>query len=306
MIYGIDIGGSKIEIAVFDQQLNRLDNWRVATPQTSYIDFLAQIVNLVTQADIRFNARGQVGIGMPGIINAKQQVLSANIPSATGHNAAADLSRLLERLVTVENDCRCFALSEASLGAGARYSRVFGAIIGTGAGGGLCINGQLYKSAQGIAGEYGHYPLAATLQQKYNLPIEPCGCGLSGCLERYISGPGLAHIHFCLFGEKLTSIDVIRNMRDDDKNCISSFSCYMDVLGSAFANIIMSYDPQAIILGGGMSLVDEVIEQLPAAILPHVFNDIVVPDILRAEHGDASGALGAAIIGQRTSEFYHE
>ncbi|KJY86971.1 N-acetylglucosamine kinase [Pseudoalteromonas piscicida] len=299
MIYGVDVGGSKIEIAVFDEKLQRIESWRVATPKHSYEAFLAQIVTLVQQADDKYGCKGQVGIGMPGIVNAQQRVLSANVPCANGKEVKADLVAQLERPIAVENDCRCFALSEASLGAGKQYQKVFGAIIGTGAGGGFCIDGALYKSAQGIAGEYGHHPLSAVLQQKYHLPILACGCGLQGCLERYVAGPGLAGLYQHFTTQTLTSEQVITAMRAGESEARHAFNCYMDLLGSAFANLIKAYDPEVIVLGGGMSLIDELVETLPKAIEPHVFSAVSVPDIVRAKHGDASGALGAALLGSK-------
>lgn len=299
MIYGVDVGGSKIEIAVFNDDLVFVESWRVATIKEDYQSFIEQIVELVKQADAKYDCIGQVGIGMPGIVNSKQQVLSANVPCANGKIVKVDLTKLLERPIAVENDCRCFALSEARLGAGKHFQKVFGAIIGTGAGGGFCIDGKLYKSAQGIAGEYGHHPLSALLQQKYNLPILQCGCGLQGCLERYMAGPGLAKLYKHFTSCHLTSEEVVKAMREGDAEAIYAFECYMDLLGSAFANVIKSYDPEIIILGGGMSLIDELLEALPKAIEPHVFSSVSVPKIVRAQYGDASGTLGAALLGRQ-------
>ncbi|KPH94492.1 N-acetylglucosamine kinase [Pseudoalteromonas porphyrae] len=295
-IYGIDIGGSKIELAVFDASLKQLESWRIATPQTSYQDFLTALVEMISSADHKYQCCGAVGIGMPGIINANQEVLSANVPHATGQNAAQDLAKLINRPVAIENDCRCFALSEAKSTIGLQHTRVFGAIIGTGAGGGLCIDGELYKSAQGIAGEYGHYSLSAVLQQKYQLPILKCGCGLTGCVESYIAGPGLARIHWHFSGKELTTFEIVEGLRKGDVFCQQSFACYLDLMGSTFAAIIMAYDPEVIVIGGGMSLVNELVSNLEEAIVPYVFADIRVPKIVLAEFGDASGARGAAIL----------
>jgi len=295
-IYGIDIGGSKIELAVFDASLIQLESWRIATPQTSYQDFLTALVDMILSADHKYQCQGAVGIGMPGIINANQEVLSANVPHANGHNAAHDLAKLINRPVAIENDCRCFALSEAQSQVGKQYTRVFGAIIGTGAGGGLCIDAKLYKSAQGIAGEYGHYALSAVLQQKYQLPILKCGCGLTGCVESYIAGPGLAKIYQHFSGKALTTFEIVEGLRKGDVLCQQSFACYVDLIGSTFAAIIMAYDPEVIVVGGGMSLVSELMEQLEQAITPYVFTGICVPKIVQAEFGDASGARGAAIL----------
>ncbi len=299
MIYGLDIGGTKIEIAVFDRNLRRVDGWRVDTPTDDYDVFLSVLNKLVLEADKRFACKGTVGVGMPGIIDSHGKSLSANVPCATGKLVARDLTALLGRPVAIENDTRCFAISEAAGGAGDGYARVFGAILGTGAAGGLCIDGKLYQSANGIAGEYGHHPLAAHLQQKYCLPILDCGCGLIGCLERYISGPGLAYLYSFFLEKDSTSFELINKLRESDPTASKAFSCYMDILGSSFASLIKDYDPDAIVVGGGLSQIDEIIERLPDAIKPHLFQGIRIPDIVRAKFGDSSGVRGAALLGSR-------
>lgn len=300
MIYGLDIGGTKIEIAIFDRKLNKVDSWRVPTPTNNYEVFLSALTDLVQQADSKFNIVGTVGVGMTGIIDSIGRSLSANIQCANGKLVADDLKKRLQRSVAISNDTRCFALSEALGGAGEGYARMFGAIIGTGAAGGLCINGELYKSANGVAGEYGHHPIGAHIQQKYKLPILSCGCGLVGCLEKYISGPGLAYLYgFFSEKEKATTYECIELYRNKDPIAIKTFSCYMDILGSSFASLVMDYDPDAIVVGGGISQLDEVLLTLPSAIKPHLFKGVNIPDIVRAKFGDSSGVRGAAILGSQ-------
>ena len=168
-VYGLDIGGTKIETAIFDNELNLIKSWRIATPTSDYQVFLETLCDLIHQADEFSQTLGHIGIGMPGLINNNGQVLSANVPCATDKFIAQDLEKLLNRPIAIKNDTRCFALSEAN-GAGAQYARVFGAIIGTGAAGGLCIVGKLEQTSLGMAGEYGHIPLPAHLQIKYACP----------------------------------------------------------------------------------------------------------------------------------------
>lgn len=298
MHYGLDIGGTKTEIAIFDEKLEQVDRWRIATPVACYAQFISSLCELVVEADKRSGRQGTLGVGMPGVVDAEGRSISANVHCARGAHVAADLQKKLGRPVSIANDTRCFALSEAAGGAGDGYSRIFGAIIGTGAAGGLCINGRLYCSANGIAGEYGHHPLGAPLQQKYQLPILQCGCGLPGCLEKYISGPGLEFLAHFFSGKQTSTYQLMTDYRAGDQAAIKAFDCYIDILGSAFASLVMQYDPDAIVVGGGMSAIDEILAGLPAAMRAHLFNGIHLPAILLAKFGDSSGVRGAAILGR--------
>lgn len=299
MIYGLDIGGTKIEIAVFSDTMEQLDSWRTETPTQDYAAFLQTLVTLVKEADSRFDTKGLIGLGMPGLIDASGKSLSANIPAANGHDIVADLSAKLNRQVVCENDCRCFALSEANGGAGDGHPTVYGAILGTGAAGGFTVGGKLLTTRQGIAGEYGHLQLPATLQQKYDLPIRPCGCGLHGCFEGYISGPGLVYLHSHFDGPFTDVPSIVAAWRNGETTATETMICYLDILGASFATLVMSYDPNIIVLGGGISLIEEVIEELPPAIQNHLFSHFTAPPITRAHFGDSSGVRGAAILARQ-------
>jgi len=297
--YGLDIGGTKIEIGRFDNQMTLIDSWRVPTPTQNYQEFLSVIAALVSEADQRSGQRGSVGIGMPGIIDKNSQVKSANVNCATGKHLVADLENTLGRSVAVANDCRLFALSESCGGAGDKLPVVYGAVIGTGAGGGLCVDGHLYKSSNNIAGEYGHLPASGTLLRKYNLPIRQCGCGLLGCSETYIAGPGLGWL-YQHFGSGTNNTTIfVSDLRNQNPIAIQTFKCYMDFLGSAFSTLVLSYDPDMIVIGGGLSKIDEVIDALPIAINKHLFQGVESPIISRAKFGDSSGVRGAAILGHQ-------
>lgn len=296
MIYGVDIGGSKIEIAVFDRDLDLKDRWRTRTPSRDYSEFLDAVAGLVAEADHRFGDGEAIGMGIPGLVDRTGQSLCANVPCATGQHVATDLAELLKRPVVADNDCRCFALSEGIGGAGENYRRVFGAILGTGAAGGLVVDGKLSHGWQGIAGEYGHIQLPASTAHKYSLPLWPCGCGLPACIESYVSGPGLVALAAYFEVGQATVPEIIEAYRRGEPSAIQTFDCFMDILGTTFATVGMMVDPDIIVLGGGLSLVDEIVAGLPSAISAHLFPGFVSPPVLQPRFGDSSGVRGAAIM----------
>lgn len=299
MIAGVDIGGSKMEVAVFDDALALVDRWRVPTPTRDYAAFVEAVAGLIEDADKKFGIGNAVGLGVPGLIDANGNSLSANVPCATGHPVAADLARRIGRPVAIENDCRCFALSEAIGGAGDDYRTVYGAIIGTGAAAGLVVAGNVERGRQGIAGEYGHLPISAALVQRHQLPIWQCGCGLPDCMESYIAGPGLLALsrHFGIVCDNVPMLAAA--WRGGDSAALKTRECFLDILGSAFAAVVKMLDPDIIVLGGGVSLLDEVLEGLPSATQRHLFAGFDAPPFVRARFGDSSGVRGAAILAQR-------
>ena len=299
MFYGLDIGGTKIEIAVYDARFNALARWREPTPKSDYAAFIETLAALIETADQKHACTGLVGLGLPGLINANGRSLCSNIPAANGQNIVDDLSARLGRPVHCENDCRCFALSEATGGAGDGYRNVYGAVLGTGAAGGFVMDGHLVRGRQGIAGEYGHQQLPAFLQQKYQLPLRRCGCGLPSCFESYISGPGLLFLHRHFGGACDDVPDLARLWRRGDVIAKATFDCYLDLLGACFATLVLAHDPDVIVLGGGVSLIPEIAEKLPDAIVTHLFAGCTAPPVVAAHFGDASGGRGAAILASR-------
>lgn len=302
IIYGIDIGGTKIEIGLFTPALKQIDSWRTSTPTGNYNEFLNVIVDLITQADQRCQHKGLVGIGMPGIRNKAGLVKSANVPCATGKDIIKDLSQALERKISIGNDCRLFALSESVGGAGNDYRRVYGAIIGTGAAGGFCIDGHLYNGRNGFAGEYGHLPASAYLIHKYKLPILDCGCGLKGCYEPYVSGPGLGWLYRHFGAETANTHHFVQQLEQGDIIATKTLACYMDLLGASFASIVLSYDPDVIVVGGGISKIAMIINTLPDYVNKHLFSGVECPAIIKAKYGDSSGVRGAAILRKQQLE----
>lgn len=301
-IYGLDIGGTKIETAIFDHELNMMKSWRIDTPTQNYQVFLDTVLKLVKQADDYTSERGNIGIGMPGLITPDGRALSANIPCVTGKYIEEDLATLLSRPIALENDTRCFALSEAISGAGKGHARVFGAIIGTGAAGGFCRNGQLEVTAQGFAGEYGHTPLPADIQAQYQLPVLKCGCGLMACVESYIAGPGISRLYQHFNGETITPKEWVIRLKQNKGDAQQVLACYLDILGATFATLAKFLEPDVIVLGGGVSLVDEIVNNLSPAIEKYLFSGFRAPLLKRALHGDSSGVRGAALLGSTIND----
>lgn len=305
MHYGIDIGGTKIELAMFDDDFQLLKQWRVATPTTDYDIFLQVLGQQIDHADQVSGQKASLGIALPGIMTAAGQVVSSNVPCLNGKFVGDDLQQRLQRPVAFGNDCRCFVLSEAALGAGRPFQRVLGVIIGTGCGGGLCVDGEIKQGRQQLIGEFGHQSVAARVLQNHQLPMFRCGCGLEGCAEAYVSGRGLERLyhHFCELndgpyrGQPQSTYQWLEQFRAGDNAAKQTFSAYMDALGAVLAAQILAYDPDAIVLGGGLSDIAEIVEAVPAAITPHLFRGIELPVICVAELGAASGKRGAALLG---------
>ncbi|MFT5706159.1 MAG: N-acetylglucosamine kinase [Oceanospirillaceae bacterium] len=302
MYYGIDIGGTKIELAAFDQDFQLIKQRRVATPTQDYQVFLNTVQAMVLEFDKALNCEGAVGIGFPGIRDLNDGTfVCVNISCVTGKLLDQDLTHLLKRRVIIENDCKCFALSEAVLGSAKGYQHVFGAIIGTGAGGGLVTKGHLSAGAHGIAGEWGHIGINAYIVDKYQLPVWGCACGLSGCAEQYISGSGLQNLYrysskTLTKNESLNGQEIMKLVENQDALALEVFEMYVDILSSSLATIQLSYDTDAIVLGGGMSNVAALYEKLPGYIAQHMFERAQVPAILAPEFGDSSGVRGAALL----------
>ena len=296
--HGIDVGGSKIELVSFDSAMREVHRQRIDTPRTSYADFLDALCNLIRDADTVLGTTGcAIGIGLPGVReHASGRQLSANIPALTGQRVAADLATRLQRPLRLGNDLQCFALSEANGGAADGYPSMVGAILGTGAGGGFCIGGHLHIGHNGIAGEWGHWSMPAHLLARHELPLLDCGCGLRGCLERYVSGSGLAGLHRHLGGASTDAAMVIAAAEANEGAAQHALAIHLDLLGHAFAGLVMALDPHVIVLGGGLSRHAPLYAALPAAVQAHLFAGMQVPQILPPRFGDAGGARGAALL----------
>jgi fructokinase len=293
MRIGIDLGGTKIEgVALLDDG-RELDRRRIAAPRGSYDDTIRALVALVGAIEAAAGERGSVGVGIPGAISpATGLIKNANSTWLIGHPLDRDLAHALGRPVRLANDANCFALSEATDGAAAGASIVFGVIIGTGTGGGLVIDGRIIAGANAIAGEWGHNPLPAPADDER--PGPPCYCGRSGCIETFLSGPALARDYAALGGEDVAAVAVAARAETGDARAAAALDRYERRFARAIASVINVIDPDVIVLGGGLSNIDRLYRRVPALWAPHVFSDRITTTLVRATHGDASGVRGAA------------
>jgi len=277
---GIDLGGTKIEVVGLEDGGEEVFRKRVPTPRGDYAGTLRQIKALVEEI-----GEGTVGIGIPGSLSrATGLVKNANSTWLIGKPLKQDLENAVGREVRIENDANCFTLSEALDGAGKGAAVVFGVILGTGVGGGIAVNGRVLAGANAIAGEWGHNPLP--LPTPEDLPLPPCYCGRSGCIETYLSGPGLSRDHEALTGQSLEPEEVVKH----EKTLLR----YTERLARALAGVINVLDPDVIVLGGGMSNVARLYTEVPRLWTRGIFSDHVATRLARNAHGDSSGVRGAA------------
>jgi fructokinase len=290
---GVDLGGTKIEVIALAADGRELLRRRLATPQGDYCATLRAVAALVAAVEKELGRRGTVGIGIPGAESlASGLIKNANSTCLIGQPLRTDLEALLRREVRLANDANCFALSEASDGAGRDAEVVFGVILGTGVGGGIVVRGHALTGANAIAGEWGHNPLP--LPAAEDLPLRPCYCGRSGCIETYLSGPALTRDHALCSGDTLSPAAIAARAASGDAACDATMQRYEARLGRALAGVINILDPQVIVLGGGLSNLGRLYRNLPACCGPHVFSDVFQTRIVPPAHGDSSGVRGAA------------
>jgi fructokinase len=293
MRIGIDLGGSKIEGVALDRAGRVRARRRVATPAGDYEGTIAAIARLVAVLEEEVGASASVGIGIPGtLVAATGLVKNANSTWLNRRPLGRDVEATLGREVRFANDANCFALSEATDGVAAGYDSVFGAILGTGVGGGIVIGGRLVIGANAIAGEWGHNPLPAPLPDESPGPL--CYCGHRGCIETFLSGPGLAADHRRHGGAALAASEIAAAAAAGDAACRATLDRYADRLARALAGVINLLDPQAIVLGGGLSGLAFLYQAVPRRWGRHIFSDTVATRLLPPVHGDASGVRGAA------------
>jgi predicted NBD/HSP70 family sugar kinase len=331
---GIDLGGTKIEIICLDDSYQERYRRRISSPQNSYNDTLSSIKVLVDEAESYLNIKARVGLGIPGsICKTSQTVKNSNSTWINGRPLLKDLCLALQRDVRVENDANCFALSEYVDGAAAKYSSVFGVIIGTGCGGGIVIDGKILTGVNGLGGEWGHNPLpfprlfmtdqyalhnyfdqfgkveqssiyrdkqainyiANTIDEN-EYPGPYCYCGKRGCLETWISGKGFEMDYKRLTGLSESAESIISLANDGDVFAVKCLNRYSERLAKSLAQVINIIDPEIIVLGGGMSNVEYLYTEVPKYLDKYVFSDKFNSPIVKALHGDASGVRGAAFL----------
>lgn len=289
---GIDLGGTKTEIAAFDTRGTALLRRREPTPATDYAATLALIARLVSDAERELGTQATVGIGTPGALSPSTGLMrNSNSTCLNQQPVKVDLQHTLGREVRLANDANCFTLSEAVDGAAAGAASVFGVILGTGTGGGIVINGKVIDGPNAIAGEWGHNPLPWPADDER--PGAPCYCGQRGCIETFLSGPGLAR-DYVQHGGASIGAEAIGVRSASEAAAAAALQRYEHRLARALATIINVLDPEVIVLGGGVSNIGRLYENVPKLWGNWVFSDVVRTRLARNQHGDSSGVRGAA------------
>ena len=293
MRIGIDLGGSKIEAAALDEAGRVRARRRMPTPAGSYEGTLAAVRELVTGIETELGRCSTVGVGIPGASSpATGLVKNANSTWLIGRPFERDLARVLERPVRLANDANCFALSEAVDGAGRGAEVVLGVILGTGVGGGIVVRGRVLLGANAIAGEWGHNPLPNPRDDER--PGPPCYCGRHGCVETFLSGPGLSRDHARATGVGLEPAEIAARARQGEGAAAATLARYEERLARALGVVINILDPDVIVLGGGLSQIERLYRQVPRHWGAHIFSDRADTRLAPPLHGDASGVRGAA------------
>lgn len=291
--FGIDLGGTKTEIVALAPDGGELLRRRVVTPRDDYRETLEALTRLITEAERELGVTGTVGIGTPGSISRATGLLrGSNSVCLNGQPIKRDLERMLDREIRITNDANCFALSEATDGAGRDARVVFGAILGTGAGAGIVVDGRVLDGPNAIAGEWGHNPLPWPKDDER--PGAACFCGHNGCIETWLAGPGIARDHMHATGERVSAQEIVARAARGDAPCNATLERYEERLARALAHVINLLDPDAIVLGGGLSNIERLYTNVPQQWGSWVFSDRVDTRLLRNVHGDSSGVRGAA------------
>lgn len=296
MQIGLDIGGTKIEALLLTAEGEVAERLRCPSAKNDYPGTIQAIQSLVSQLDAVADTRCSIGAGMPGAFSRETGLVkNANSTWLIGKPFQADLAEALGRPVAITNDANCFALSEATDGAAAGARVVFGVILGTGVGGGLVIDGRVIDGPNAIAGEWGHNPLPWPTDDER--PGNPCYCGKNGCIETFLSGPGLSTHVEGFSGERLDAAEIVRRAADGDPVCESQMRLYEDRLARGLSQVINIVDPDVIVLGGGLSNIDRLYPNTAALLPRYVFSDSVRTRLVRPKFGDSSGVRGAAWLG---------
>ena len=295
MRIGNDLGGSKIEGIALDSGGRTLFRERVPTPAGNYHATVAAVASLVSRIEDNTNSTGSVGIGIPGAISSATGVVkNANSACLLGKPLGIDLGDALAREIRIANDADCFTLSEATDGAAAGRASVFGVILGTGVGGGLVTDGKQPNGPNAIAGEWGHNPMPGEPMPERRAEAPKCYCGRTGCIETYLSGPGLSADHRALTGQTLSPPDIAATADRGEPDAEATMTRCENRLARALAMVINILDPSALVLGGGLSAIDRLYRNVPQLLPAYVFSDSVQTDLLPPKHGDSSGVRGAA------------
>ncbi|MHA1049138.1 ROK family protein [Enterobacter ludwigii] len=287
---GLDIGGTKMEAVLLSPQGESLWRERRPTQKESYDAFMHHLLAFIGEARAVSEVPFSIGIGLPGAIDPQSGLIkNCNCLALNGHDLKHDLAQQLNQPVWIANDADCFTLSEAVDGAGAEAETVFGVIVGTGCGGGVAVHKRLLQGPNAIAGEWGHNPLPGYAPETDG-PAQSCYCGKHNCIETFISGTGFAR----RYPSELSAQAIIEAAAQGDLTAWAHWRHFIDAFARSLASVINILDPQVIVLGGGLSNVSQLYDELPAAIRPYIFSESCRTRIVPARYGDASGVRGAA------------
>lgn len=295
MKIGIDLGGTKTEIIALDDHHNELFRKRIPTPKGDYQGTINGICQLVNDTEKATGQTGTIGIGIPGTLSSVTRLIkNANSTWLNGKPFDQDLARALGRNVRLANDANCLAVSEAIDGAGTGAGTVFAVIIGTGCGGGLAVNGRAHNGGNGVAGEWGHNPLPWPDQQEVN--TNSCYCGQKSCIETWISGTGFEKNYRHLSGQVVKGPDIVKLADEGDVLAEQALANYETRLAKSLATVVNLLDPDVIVLGGGMSNIGRLYQNVPELMTRWVFGGECATTVRKAIHGDSSGVRGAAFL----------
>jgi len=291
---GIDLGGTKTEIILINADNKEIFRKRIQTPVLSgYKAIINSVYNLIvdTACKVPSGHEYTIGMGIPGSIDAKTGfVQNANTTCLIGKPLQEDIENLLRRKIEIQNDANCFTLAEAISGAGEGYGIVFGVIMGTGCGGGICIDGSVRKGNHSISGEWGHFSVDPDGAE--------CYCGNKGCIETKISGGGVESAYYIKYGNHLTMSDIVEGYRNGESTCLSTFECFLDDFGRCLGGLISILDPDIVVLGGGLSNIPELYTKGYKYITKYAFHGAIKTPVLKNKLGDSAGVFGAAWIGR--------
>jgi fructokinase len=290
---GIDWGGTKIEALAMDADGRELRRVRIPTPRHDYEGSIRAAAEMVASIEREVGPTGPIGVGIPGtIVPATNLVKNANSTWLNGRPLEKDLSVALGREVRCANDANCLAVSEAVDGAAAGQSVVFAAILGTGCGAGIALDGRMHSGPNGLAGEWGHNPLPWQRPDEY--PGDPCYCGQCGCIERWLSGPALEEDYRRASGSALPGAEIASAAEAGDPRAMAALERYEDRLARALAHVVNLLDPDIVVLGGGLSRIERLYRSVPPKIVKWVFGKSAATLMVPAKYGDSSGVRGAA------------
>lgn len=297
MRIGVDLGGTKIEAVMMDPNGAIVERKRVATPAGDYEGTVKTIAALISELEQPLSESATVGVATPGSISpVTGKMRNCNSTCLNHQPLLEDLKRVLGRDVRIANDADCFTLSEAKDGAAMGYERVFGVILGTGVGGGICQYGRLLEGANGIAGEWGHNPLPPLKDEwrKYQSEGRSCYCGWQDCIETYLSGPGFERGHTDATGKRLSAAQIVQRAEQGESEAQQQLELYQERLAAALGAVINLLDPHMIVLGGGMSNIAGLYTEVPERWRKYIFSDACRTELRPPQYGDSSGVRGAA------------